>query len=38
VPEAMFGVVPPSEDYFAVKCYFATGGVEEYFATSIAED
>ncbi len=38
VPEAMFGVMPPSEDDFAVKSYFATGGIEEHFATSIAED
>jgi hypothetical protein len=37
-PEAMFGVTPPLEDDFAVKSYFPTGGVEEYFATSIAED
>ncbi len=38
MPEAMFGVTPPSEDDFAIKSYFATGGVEEYFATGIAED
>jgi hypothetical protein len=38
MPEAMFGVTPPSEDIFAIKSYFATGGIEEYFATSIAED
>jgi hypothetical protein len=38
VPEGMFGVTPPSEDDFAIKSYFATSGVEEYFATSIAED
>ncbi len=37
-PEAMFGVTPNLEDDFAIKSYFATGGVEEYFATSIAED
>ncbi len=37
-PEAMFGVTPPSEDNFSVKSYFATGGIEEYFATSVAED
>jgi hypothetical protein len=28
-PEAMFGVMPPLEDDFAIKSYFATGGVEE---------
>ncbi len=38
VPEAMFGVTLPLEDDFAVKSYFATGGVEENFATSVAED
>jgi hypothetical protein len=38
VPEAMFGVTPPLEDDLAVKSYFATSGVEEYFTTSIAED
>ncbi len=37
-PEAMLGVMPPLEDDFTVKSYFATGGVEEYFATSVAED
>ncbi len=37
-PEAMFGVTPPSEDDFGIKSYFATSGVEEYFANSIAED
>ena len=37
-PEAMFGVMPPSEDDFAIKSYFATGGIEEYFTTGIAED
>jgi hypothetical protein len=37
-PEAMLGVTPPSEDDFAIKSYFTTGGVEEYFATSVAED
>ena len=37
-PEAMFGVTPASEDDFAIKSYFATGGVEEYFATGVAED
>ncbi len=37
-PEAMFGVTPPLEDDFAFKSYFATGGIEEYFATSVAED
>ncbi len=37
-PEAMFGVTPPSEDDFAIKSYFATGGVEEYFTTGVAED
>jgi hypothetical protein len=37
-PEAMFGVTPPLEDDFAIKSYFATSGIEEYFATSIAED
>ncbi len=37
-PEAMFGVTPPPEDDFAVKSYFATGGAEEYFTTSVAED
>ncbi len=37
-PEVILGVTPPSEDDFAVKSYFATGGVEEYFATSVAED
>jgi hypothetical protein len=37
-PEAMFGVTPPLEDDFAIKSYFATGGVEEYFATGVAED
>ncbi len=37
-PEAVLGVTPPSEDDFAVKSYFATGGTEEYFATSVAED
>jgi hypothetical protein len=38
VPEAMIGVTPPSEDDFAVKSYFATGGVKDYFASSITED
>jgi hypothetical protein len=38
MPEAMFGVTPPLEDDFAIKSYFATGGVEEYFATGVAED
>ncbi len=38
MPEAMLGVMPPSEDYFAIKSYFANGGIEEYFATGIAED
>jgi hypothetical protein len=38
VPEVMSGVTPPSEDDFAIKSYFATGGIKEYFATSIAED
>ncbi len=37
-PEAMFGVTPPSEDDFAVKSYFATGGIKVYFAISITED
>jgi hypothetical protein len=37
-PEAMCGVTPPSEDDFTIKNYFATGGVDEYFATSITED
>ncbi len=37
-PEAMFGVTPPLEDAFAIKSYFATSGIEEYFATSITED
>jgi hypothetical protein len=37
-PEAMFGVTPSSEDAFAVKSYFSTGGIEEYFASGIAED
>ncbi len=37
-PEAMLGVTPPSEDDFAIKSYFATGGIEEYFATRISED
>ncbi len=37
-PEAMFGVTLPSEDDFAIKSYFATGGIEEYFAAVIAED
>jgi hypothetical protein len=37
-PEAMFGVTPPSENDFAIKGYFATNGIEEYFATNIAED
>ncbi len=37
-PEAMFGVTPPLEDDFAIKSYFTTGGVEEYFATGIIED
>ncbi len=37
-PEAIFGVMPPSEDDFAIKSYFATGGIEEYFAISVAED
>ncbi len=38
MPEVMFGVTPPLEDDFAVKNYFTTGGIEEYFATSIVED
>ncbi len=38
MPEAMLGVTPPLEDDFAVKSYFATSGIEEYFATGIAED
>ncbi len=38
MPEAMFGVTPPLEDDVAIKSYFATGGVEEYFTTCIAED
>ncbi len=38
MPEAMLGVMPPLEDDFAIKSYFATGGVEEYFATGVAED
>ena len=37
MPEAMFGVMPPLEDDFAIKSYFATSGIEEFFATSIAE-
>ncbi len=37
-PEVMFGVMPPLEDDFAVKSYFATGGIEEYLATSVTED
>ncbi len=38
VPEAMFGVTPPSEDDFAIKSYFATNVIKEYFAIGIAED
>jgi hypothetical protein len=34
VPEAMFGVTPTLEDDFAVKSYFPTGGIEEYFVGS----
>jgi hypothetical protein len=26
------------KDHFALKSYFATGGVEEYFATHVTED
>ncbi len=37
-PEAMFGVTPPLEDDFTIKSYFTTGDIEEYFATSVAED
>ena len=37
-PEAMFGVMSPSEDDFAIKSCFATSGLEEYFATGVAED
>ncbi len=37
-PEAMSGVVPPSEDDFAVESYFASGSMEEYLASGIAED
>jgi hypothetical protein len=36
--EAMLGVTPPLEDDFAIKSNFANGGIEEYFATGIAED
>jgi hypothetical protein len=38
MPEAMLGVTPPLEDDFAIKSYFATGGVEEYFATGVSEE
>ncbi len=38
MPEAMFGITPTLEDDFAVKRYFASGGIEEYFATGVAED
>ncbi len=38
LPEEMLGVTPPSEDDFAIKSYFATGGVEEHFATTVAKD
>ncbi len=37
-PEAMFGVRSPSEDEFAIKSYFTTGGIKEYYATGITED
>jgi len=36
--EAIFGVTPPSENDFAIKSYFATSGIEEYFATGVAKD
>ena len=38
MPEAMLGVMPPLENDFAIKSYFATGSVEENFATSITEN
>jgi hypothetical protein len=38
MPEVTLGVMPPSEDDFTVKSYIATSGIEEYFATDIAED
>ncbi len=38
MPEVMLGVTPPLEDDFAIKSYFKTSGIEEYFATSVAED
>ncbi len=38
MPETMLGIMPHSEDDFAIKSYFATCGVEEYFATGVAED
>jgi hypothetical protein len=36
--EALLRVTPPLENDFAIKSYFATGGIEEYFTTGIAED
>jgi hypothetical protein len=37
-PEAMLGVMPFSEDDFAIKSYFANGRVEQYFATGVTEN
>ncbi len=37
-PVVMFGVMPPLEDDFAIKSYFATSSIEEYFATNLTED
>ena len=37
-PEAMSGVLPSAQNDLTVECDFATGGVEEYLATSVAED
>ncbi len=38
LPEAMLGVVPPSEDDFTIESYFASGSMEEYLASGITED
>jgi hypothetical protein len=36
--EAMSRVAPPLEDDFAIESYFASGSMEEYLASGIAED
>ncbi len=37
-PKAIFGVMPPSQDGFAIKSDFATCFVKEYLAARVAQD